>query len=209
MRIDGPEAFAAAFDVSRETLARLETFADLLTRWTRRINLVSPGSLPELWHRHIADSAQLPGLAPPEAATWLDLGSGGGLPGLVVAALRPGTAVTLVESDRRKAAFLRNAAFEMGVSVTVLARRIEDLPAGTPDVLSARALAPLPRLLPLAARCAGPETVLLLPKGARAESELTAASADWHTAVEVIPSRTDRDGVILRIRNLRPRHVEP
>jgi len=209
MRIDRPEAFAAAFDVSRETLGRLETFADLLTRWTRRINLVSPGSLPELWHRHIADSAQLAGLAPPEAAIWLDLGSGGGLPGLVVAALRPGTAVTLVESDQRKAAFLRSAAFEMGLSVSVLARRIEDLPAGAPDVLSARALAPLPRLLSLAARCAGPETVLLLPKGGRAESELTAASADWHTEAEVIPSRTDRDGVILRIRNLRPRHVEP
>lgn len=209
MRIDTPEAFRARFDVSRETLARLETFVDLLALWTRRINLVSAQSLDAVWHRHIADSAQLAALAPAEAATWLDLGSGGGLPGLVVAALRPGTALTLVESDRRKAAFLRLAAAEMGLPVTVLARRIEDLPPAAPDVLSARALAPLLRLLPLVAPLTGPGTVLLLPKGAHAFSELTAAQADWHSEAEPVASLTDPAGTILRLRNLRPRHAAP
>ena len=205
MSVAGPADFAAAFDVSRETVDRLDVYAALLARWTARINLVSPDSLPDFWQRHIADSAQLPALAPPAARTWLDLGSGGGLPGLVVAAMTPGIAVTLVESDQRKAAFLRRAAAEMGLVVTVHACRAEAVPAMTPDVLSARALAPLPRLLALAAPFAGPDTVLLLPKGRGADSELTAAAPAWHSQTEQFESRTDPGGRILRIRNLRHR----
>lgn len=203
-----PNDFAAKFDVSRETLDRLTLFADLLNRWNRRINLVSRRTLPDVWGRHIADSAQLVALAPGESS-WLDLGSGAGFPGLVVAALAPQVAITLIESDQRKAVFLRTAAAEMGLPVTVHALRIEDAPALTPDVISARALAPLPRLLPLAAPFARPDTVLLFPKGASADSELTEAHRTWHTETETFPSMTGPAGVILRIRDVRPRHAEP
>ena len=205
MKIAGPEDFRAAFDVSRETLERLSIYASLLSRWTRRINLIAPATVPELWHRHIADSAQLHALAPPSARAWLDVGSGGGLPGLVIAALRPERSVCLVESDQRKAAFLRTAAAEMGLCVDVLARRIEDLPPGDIAVVSARALAPLPRLFALLAPQAGAETVLLLPKGRGVDSELTAAAAAWHSDIEQFTSRTEPGARILRIRNLRPR----
>ena len=203
-----PDDFAAKFDVSRETRDQLTIFANLLKRWNRRINLVSGSTLPDVWVRHIADSAQLVALAPGQSS-WLDLGSGAGFPGLVVAALAPQASVTLIESDQRKAVFLRTAAAEMGLSVTVHAVRIEDAPAMAPDVISARALAPLPRLLPLSARFARPDTVLLFPKGASADSELTEAHRTWHTKSETFPSMTDPTGVILRIRDVRPRHAEP
>ncbi|GMG84986.1 16S rRNA (guanine(527)-N(7))-methyltransferase RsmG [Paralimibaculum aggregatum] len=202
-----PEAFARAFDVSRETLARLEIFARVLETWTRRINLIAPSTVPELWSRHIADCAQLWPLRPAGARSWVDLGAGAGLPGLVIAALAAeagGPAVTLVESDRRKAAFLATAAREMGLAPAIRAERIEALalPA-PPEVISARALAPLPALLAHAARLGGPETVALFPKGARADSELTAAAERWHYHVTKIASRTDGNATILRLTHIR------
>jgi len=202
-----PETFAAEYGVSRETLERLEAYVETLAAWTRRINLVAPGSLPEVWRRHVADSAQLAALAPADAETWADLGSGAGLPGLVIAAMRPGLAMTLVESDQRKAAFLRTAAAAMGLAPTVLAQRIEAAPPLAADVISARALAPLPKLIPLACRHAHAGTVCLFPKGARAESELTEAGRDWHSRVEQFESKTDRSGRILRITGMRPRNA--
>ena len=207
MRVAGPADFSAAFDVSRETLDTLRIYDALLRRWTQRINLVSPGSLPELWHRHIADSAQLLGLAPAGARTWTDLGAGAGLPGLVIAAMARDISLTLIESDRRKAAFLRHAAAEMGISISVHACRIEDAPRAAPDVISARALAPLPRLIDLAAPHAGPNTVFLLPKGARVDSELTAATRTWHIhPIEQLTSKTETGATILRFR--RPRQTD-
>jgi 16S rRNA (guanine527-N7)-methyltransferase len=134
-----PEAFAAAFDVSRETVRRLEAYAALLAHWSPRINLIAPATLADVWTRHIADSAQLLDLAPAEASTWIDLGAGAGLPGLIVAATaaekRPGLQVRLVESDLRKAVFLNEAIRQTGISATVEAKRIEDLPAAPQDVV--------------------------------------------------------------------------
>lgn len=203
-----PEDFATDHGVSRETLDRLRLFADRLTRWNTRINLVAPSTIADLWQRHIADSAQLVPLAPLEATRWLDLGSGAGLPGLVVAALRPDLHMTLVESDQRKAAFLRTVSREMGLAPQVLAARIEALDPLHPDVLSARALAPLPRLLDLAARHAGQDTVLLFPKGAGVVSELTAARTRWHSDVEQIKSITNPSATILRITGLRQTNAD-
>ena len=208
-----PAEFSREFDVSRETCARLEAYIALLTRWNARINLVAPATIETAWTRHVADSAQLFALAPVSASSWIDLGSGAGLPGLPVAALAaeksPGLHVTLVESDTRKAAFLVTAVREMGLDVTVEPRRIEALPARCYNVVSARAMAPRDRLCALAhrfsARHTGPGTVFLFPKGARLDSELPADTAHWHIRAERIASRTDPEATVLRILELEPR----
>ncbi len=204
-----PETFAADYGVSRETLDRLARLADLLGKWGQRINLVAPSTLPEVWSRHIADSAQLYDLAPP-ARSWLDLGSGAGFPGLVIAAIaaeRSGPHVTLVEADGRKSAFLATAAREMGLQITLRTQRIEALDIPPPDVLSARALAPLADLCAHAARLGGPDTTALFPKGARADLELTDAATRWHYHVTKIASRTDGTATILRLTDIKPRAV--
>ncbi|HEX6958001.1 MAG TPA: 16S rRNA (guanine(527)-N(7))-methyltransferase RsmG [Ferrovibrio sp.] len=207
-----PDDFQARTGVSRETLERLKAYAALLARWQKAINLVAPTTLPDLWGRHFLDSGQLLPLAPAGTRRWLDLGSGGGFPGLVIAALGVDN-VHLIESDQRKAAFLREAARAMGLPVTVHVRRIEAVePAalqaalgGPPEVISARALAPLPELLPLAHRLAGPDTVYLFPKGRQAEDELTEARRYWTiAAMDMLPSQTDPAARILRLRGLRP-----
>ncbi len=204
-----PAEFSREFDVSRETCERLEAYIALLTRWNARINLVAPATIETAWTRHVADSAQLFDLAPESASSWLDLGSGAGLPGLPVAALAaekaPDLHVTLVESDTRKAAFLATAAREMDLDVTVEPHRIEALTPRPYDVVSARALAPLGRLCALAHRFSGRGTVFLFPKGARVDSELTAATAGWHIRAERIASRTDPEATVLRIVELEPR----
>ena len=204
-----PEEFASAFDVSRETCARLARYLTLLERWNRRINLVAADTLGDAWTRHIADSAQLFDLAPESARTWVVLGSGAGLPGLVIAAIAaekaPALRVTLVDSDRRKAAFLATAAGELGLGVAIEVKRIEALPARPFDVVSARALAPLAKLCPLIHRFQGPDTVFLLLKGARLDLELTEAAAGWHIHAERIASRTNPEASVLRILELEPR----
>lgn len=192
---------ASAFGVSRETLHRLDIYAAALIRWSRAINLVARTTLPVLWHRHIADSLQLWPLAPEGARRWVDLGSGGGLPGLVIAAMaadrRPSLHVTLVESDTRKAAFLADAARAMDIAVTIRACRIDALVDTPFDVVSARALAPLDRLLPVARRMAAPGGTILLPKGAEAEKELATLPDIDRAGVKRIASRTSADAVIL------------
>lgn len=204
-----PAEFSREFDVSRETCQRLEAYIALLTRWNARINLVAAATIETAWTRHVADSAQLFDLAPESVSSWLDLGSGAGLPGLPVAALAaekaPDLHVTLVESDTRKTAFLATAAREMGLDVTVEPHRIEALTPRPYDVVSARALAPLGRLCALAHRFSGRGTVFLFPKGARVDSELTAATAGWHIRAERIASRTDPEATVLRIMELEPR----
>jgi len=189
--------------VSRETSARLQVFADELVRWQRALNLVSPATLPDLWTRHIDDSLQVAELAP-EARIWLDFGSGGGLPGLIVAAIDPERKVDLVESDSRKAAFLRSTARRMGLErVTIHATRIEKLPplAAKPDIVSARALAPLTRLLAYAQPFLLDGAVALFPKGRNAAEELTQARECWNFEADIEQSRTDPDARILRIRD--------
>lgn len=193
-------------DVSRETESRLVRFADTLRKWAPRINLVARSTLDDLWTRHIADSAQLFALRPPGARHWVDLGSGGGFPGLVIAILAaeaaPELRVTLVESDSRKAAFLATAARAAGVSPTIHAARAERLPPLAADILSARALASLPALLALAERHLAAHGIALFPKGAGHAGELAEALASWRFAVQKIPSQTDPAGVILAITEL-------
>ena len=197
----GAASAAVLADVSRETSQRLTVFAGLLQRWNQRINLISPGDLPQLWSRHIADSLQLLEELPP-GAPFVDLGSGGGFPGLVLA-IANGSPVTLVEADQRKASFLREAARATGTTADVIARRIEQADLPPTRYLTARALAPLPRLLDWSARLLAADGVCLFLKGRSAEDELTAAAAEWHMAVSRRQSRTDPDGVILRLSEIR------
>ena len=201
------EAVLADLGVSRETRARLETLANLLAKWSPKINLVAKSTLSQVWTRHIADSAQIYRIAPPEARSWVDLGSGGGFPGLVIGALaaqfNPDLDLTLVESDQRKCAFLATAARDMGIRIAIKPQRIEALTPGPRDIISARALASLPKLLELAEPLAGPGTVALFPKGADAASELTSAARDWHIRHRAHPSATDPNAVILEILEFR------
>jgi 16S rRNA (guanine527-N7)-methyltransferase len=168
------------------TLDRLTALVEVMASWTRRINLVGPATVPEAWTRHVLDSAALRPLIPPHARRLADLGSGAGFPGLVLAILGAPD-VHLVESDQRKATFLREAARATGTPVTVHARRIEALDPLRADVVSARALAPLPELLPLVVRHLEPDGVALLPKGRTAEDELTACADQWIMRVDRCP----------------------
>jgi len=190
-------------DVSRETSDRLSRFAELLRRWNPIINLVSRSTVDALETRHILDSAQLFDLMPAGAQTWVDLGSGGGFPGLVIAILAaeqaPALRVTMIESDRRKATFLSAVIRELQITQAgVLVERIESAPPQQADVVSARALAPLKNLLAYAERHLAPEGVALFPKGATRD-DLDAALASWRFDVQKIGSRTDPDAVILKI----------
>jgi 16S rRNA (guanine527-N7)-methyltransferase len=240
----GAVDFASAFNVSRETIDRLGTYEGLLRQWQKAVNLVAPSTLEAAWNRHFPDSAQLLPLAP-AARTWVDLGSGAGFPGLVVAILlasspsprisrgegialeQPGKSaaaraatadtlprITLIESNARKCAFLRevvrktgiSAGPQPGVAVDILSTRIETAATQTslqaPDVISARALAPLDKLLALAAPLFASSTVGLFLKGRDVAAELKAAENLWDFNAELVPSRTEREGRIVVIRNL-------
>ena len=191
--------FAAATGVSRETLARLEAYAALLQRWSERINLVAASTLGDPWRRHFLDSAQLLPLIPESTQSLIDLGSGAGFPGMVLAILGV-KGVELVEADARKCAFLREAARVAGVALGIRHARIDSLPPRSFDVVTARALASLDRLLPLAERFIGPGTRCLFPKGREAGQEVAEATRSWNLDVASHPSRTDPRGVILCLR---------
>lgn len=186
------------FDVSRETLGRLEAYASLLETWNTRVNLIARGDVPQIWERHIADSLQLlPYITGnPEGA--IDVGSGAGLPAIPLA-IASGVPFSLIESDRRKAAFLREAARATAAPIHVFATRAESARLPPKPLVTARALAPLTTLLALAEPFLAPAGVCLFPKGARVDDELTAAAQQWHMRVERFPSRTDSSGTILRI----------
>lgn len=199
--------FAECTGVSRETLDRLTTYAALLTKWQRRINLVGPRTVPDLWRRHMLDSAQLLPLLPPATKKIVDLGSGAGFPGLVLAALGAGQAgggieqIHLVESDQRKAVFLREAARAMalGDRVTVHAARIESLDPIPADCVTARALAPVSTLLQYAAHLVGKNVPCVFLKGKRLQDELTDAKSSWYIKYRIDASQTDAEGAILTI----------
>ena len=206
-------SFAAATNISRETLARLNLYESVLRVWQPRINLVANATLTELWHRHFLDSAQLLPLVPAAARTFVDLGSGGGFPGLVLAILLADSGrsaqplrFTLVESDRRKGAFLREVARQCGVAVEILSARIESsethAKVGTPDVVTARALAPFERLFGLSVPLFGRDTVGLFLKGQGAQAEVEAARATWAFDAEFVPSVTASDASIVVVRRL-------
>jgi len=202
----GPNEFRDQFDVSRETLDRLDAYAATLRKWQPRINLISNQTLDAIWWRHFADSAQIVEYLRNDERRLVDLGSGAGFPGLVIKAMRPETKVTLIESDQRKVAFLRAAALAMDVKVNVLARRIESLAgdADRPvaDVVTARALAPLPQLLDLAAIWIGDNPRFLLLKGQNVESELISAAKCWTMDLQQIQSVTQSDARLLCIERL-------
>jgi 16S rRNA (guanine527-N7)-methyltransferase len=197
----GAAGFAEHFPVSRETLARLEAYVELLVRWAARINLVGRNTLTDLWRRHILDSAQLQPLVPEATRSLIDLGSGAGFPGLVLAILGIG-GVELVEADSRKAAFLREAIRITGAPATVRACRITAVPPHAVDVVTARALAPLDRLLDLAAPFIGPDTVCLFPKGEHVVEELTLARKGWTMTSVMRDSIADPRGVVLCLKGV-------
>ena len=187
--------------VSAGTLDTLERYAALLRKWQGRINLVGRSSLADLWRRHMLDSAQLLPLLPADARVLVDLGSGAGFPGMVLAILGV-PEVHLIESDQRKAVFLRQVSRETSTPVIVHAERIDAVPPFPADVVTARALAPLPELIRLAARFSGPDTVGLFPKGQDLDRELTAVTKTTSMRAEMLPSITDPKGTILRIRGV-------
>ena len=197
----GPEGFAEIVPVSRETLSRLEAYAGLLTRWSARINLVGRDTLADLWRRHILDSAQLLAFVPGHARSMVDLGTGAGLPGLVLAILGvPG--VELVEADSRKCAFLREALRVTETAALIRSCRIEAVPRHPVDVVTARACAPLDRLLGLAEPFLGAGSECLFLKGERIEQELTIAREGWTMTVSACQSRSDPRGVVLRLQQV-------
>jgi 16S rRNA (guanine527-N7)-methyltransferase len=213
-----PEHFAKlalprlSANVSRETLARLDAYAALLAKWQAKINLVGPATLPETWQRHFLDSAQLYGHLPPSTRVVADLGSGAGFPGMVLAIVAEAAGrdltVHLVESDTRKAAFLAEAAREARIAgaVKIHPLRAEVL-AGrmAADVVTARALAPLDKLLGLAKPLMKPDGLCLFLKGEKADEEIAAAQKRWAFAVERLSSKSDPAGIVLKIRDLKAR----
>ena len=209
--ITGPEDFAEVFKVPRETIHRLTVYADLLNEWQSRHNLVSTRSLEQVWDRHFADSAQLLRLAP-AAEEWVDLGSGAGFPGLVIALLRANHAkfrMHLVEATAKKCAFLAEVVRATDAPVEIHCMRIEELKRNVtslqPEIVSARALAPLPRLLELAAPWFGAKTRGLFLKGRDVRSEIEVAKRDWDFAYELHPSLTASDSAIVEIASLAKR----
>jgi 16S rRNA (guanine527-N7)-methyltransferase len=197
---------------SREIATRLDRFVELLRQWQKTTNLVAPSTLPELWTRHIADSLQLVRLAS-GATHWVDFGSGGGFPGIPIACVladSPGAVVHLVESNQKKAAFLREAVRVTGAPAKVHAMRIEDFVDGFTEpveIVTARALAPLENLLAKAYPLLKRGAQALFLKGQDVEAELTAASKCWTIDAELVRSVTDSSGRIVRVRSLQPADI--
>jgi 16S rRNA (guanine527-N7)-methyltransferase len=194
----GPTGFARVSNVSRETLDRLAAFVDLLELWNRRINLVGRNTMGDVWRRHILDSAQLHPLLPARTRVLVDLGSGAGFPGVVLAVLGV-PEVHLIESDLRKAAFLREAVRVTGVSATIHPERIEHVQAFAADAIVARALADLSDLIEISAKFRTKRTLSLFLKGESAADELAAARGTWTMKAEQMPSRSDPSGSIVRL----------
>lgn len=193
-------------NVSRETNARLNHYLDLLNKWNPRINLVSKSTLDDAWTRHFVDSAQIFNLPPENTSSWCDLGSGGGFPGLVIAIMakecRPNMQVQLVESDTRKATFLRTVARELELNTKVHSRRIEEISEISAEVASARALAALPKLLGYAMPYLKSGGTCLFPKGETWGKELKDAQDQWNFSHVAHKSKTSPDAVILEIKDL-------
>jgi 16S rRNA (guanine527-N7)-methyltransferase len=207
----GPDDFQTQFGVSRETIERLELYAALLAEWGATRDLVAPSTMPDVWHRHFADSAQLAAHLG-DARRLVDLGTGAGFPGMVIAILqferpeRERIHIALVEATQKKIAFLAEVAERCGVTVELIPERIE-IPAthrtvGRVDIVTARALAPLGKLLGLSKVLFAPSTRGLFLKGRNAAAEVSAAAERWRFSHRLIPSLTDPDASIVEIRQL-------
>jgi len=197
-----PDDIARLLDVSRETIDKFQAYLTLLEKWQRQINLVANSTLAEAWQRHILDSGQLVALYPPQTKRVMDIGSGAGFPGLVLA-IMGGVTVDLVESDQRKAVFLSTVIRELGLPAKVHNQRIETLPRLFPDVITARAVAPVPKLLKLIENQLHPEIVCLFLKGAAVEDELT--NLQTYSTMESTThlSLSGPTGVVLELKNMR------
>jgi len=201
--VQEPDALS---NVSRETISKLRHFEELVLKWTKSINLISPSTTREIWSRHVADSAQVFGHAGECWTTWTDIGSGGGFPGLVIAILdEQNRQVVLVESDQRKCLFLKTVRRELDLSVEIIDQRIESAQMPASDILSARALAPLVDLMPHAERLLKPKGRALFPKGARYQEELDQAALCWHFDVVAHPSQTNLESRILELSGIQRR----
>lgn len=198
------EEFARVLNVSRETLQSLSRYEYLLNKWNPSVNLVSSSSLREVWTRHFLDSAQLFRMVALKRGHWVDLGSGAGFPGLVIAILAKDTegSVTLIESDQRKCAFLTTVVRELGLDVQILTDRIEKATPLQANVLSARALAPLSKLLAHAERHLSPKGTAIFPKGSSWQSEVDDARNYWTFDLETCSSYTDPAAVVLKIKGV-------
>jgi 16S rRNA (guanine527-N7)-methyltransferase len=204
----GPEQFAEEFAVSRETMARLRAFDAQLLDASERHNLIARSTIDQRWDRHFRDSAQLWRYFPTNTRSFADIGSGAGFPGLLLAAFgaERGISASLIESVGKKAAFLGEAAVAMGLSnVQVIPDRVENYRGQKPDVITARALAPLVKLLGYASAIAAENTLLIAPKGQDVEGELTEAAKSWHMELEREPSITNPGSSILLVRKIRPK----
>lgn len=199
----GRDAFLAEINVSRETLERLDIFSALLEKWNPSINLVSKSTLQSLWTRHFLDSAQIFEIADPSPGLWADFGTGGGFPGLIVAIIgaerRPDIGLVCVESDTRKATFLRTVLRETGILAKVASERAETMPRLGAATVSARALAPLSRLLAYAERHLEPDGKAVFLKGAGYEAEIAESLETWTFQLDTYPSKTDPGATILKL----------
>jgi len=194
-------------NVSRETEEKLLALSEIVIKWTPAVNLIAKSTIPEIWHRHILDSAQLFSFAPAHARRWLDLGSGAGFPGLVIAVLakehRPDLHVVLIEADQRKSVFLSEAARAIDVSVSICNIRVETASPQAADVVSARALTSLHGLCAFANNHLNRNGIAVFPKGLNANAEIVAARRDWQFALDVHTSKTDPAAAILLLRNIK------
>ena len=197
-----PDQVRELLNVSRETIEKFRSYLTLLEKWQRRINLVSHSTLVDAWQRHILDSGQLAAHYPPQTSHILDVGSGAGFPGLVLA-IMGGVTVDLVESDQRKAVFLSTVIRELGLPAKVHNQRIEIMPNLNPDVITARALAPVPKLLNLIKTQISPECICLFLKGASVEDELTNLQSYSTMVATTHPSLSGATGVVLELKNPR------
>ncbi len=204
MGVFGPNEFAKLSGVSRETLARLKTYAGMLEDWNARNNLVSRGSMADLWRRHFWDSAQLAPLIPADTKALVDLGSGAGLPGLVLAEILRARPIQFVlyEATAKKCRFLQAVSERLALKTEIRNARVEDANPEAFDVVTARACAPLDGLLAYAHRFWGPRTIGLFLKGQNVEGELTKANKSWKIKLERHASRSDSTGTILEVREL-------
>lgn len=206
----GTEADVSALmnvvNVSRETIDKLQSYERLLKHWTQAINLISKSTETEIWPRHFLDSAQFWNLRPENCEYWLDLGTGGGFPGLVVAViaseLDPEMRFGFVESDARKASFLLKAGHELGIKPKIHIARAESLEPQSASVVSVRAMAPVQKLLGYARRHMAEGGLSLFAKGENHETELTEAQKYWKFDVQKVPSITDASGTILKIKGI-------